>query len=197
MEVSETDILEVVRMKEKVPTSPTENSARLEARAAIDDILAQYAMLCDAGAKDLGAFDETLEKLCTDDVVKVHGGTLDQRFEGKEAVRESWHDLVLKRKDGRLSKPLERKPGPSRYSAVRHMMTPPVIRISDDGKEAWAVLYFALASSQDTGTGLTRTVHEGDYIFTFVKQGKEWKIKKWVTLSEIGYDPKFFPEELK
>jgi hypothetical protein len=196
MEVSETDILEVVRMKEKIPTSRDEWAARLEAKAAIEDILARYAILCDAGVKDIRAFDEVLD-LCTDDIVKIHGGTLDQRFEGKEVVWKSFQNLVLKRKDGRLSKPLESKPGPPRYSAVRHMMTPPVIRISDDGKEAWAVLYFALASSQDTGTGLLRNVHEGDYIFTFVKQGEEWKVKKWVILSEIGYDPKFFPEEPK
>jgi hypothetical protein len=73
------------------------------------------------------------------------------------------------------------------------MFAAPLIRLSDDGNTGWLAAYFTLVRSVVSDEGFDRHVHEGTYVFTFVKQGDEWKISKMVVDTEIGHDRGYQP----
>ena len=186
MTVSETDRLDVIDRVEKRPVGLEERIDRLEARDAIHDVMMRYGHYCDSRS-----WDKVLS-LYTDDVERVLTGTLDERVQGKEKLRELYLHPVLPSRDGRsLGAAAAATPGQD--MTIRHMFAAPVIRVSDDGREGWLTAYFSLVKSMATDAGFQRHVHEGTYIFTFVKQGQDWKIRKMVVDTEIGHDPGFRP----
>ena len=173
MTVSESDRLDIVRMEDKVPKDLAERIVRLEAKEAILDVLMQYAHLCDAYDWD------GVLSLCTDDIERILGGTLEETVQGKEALRDRYLKPSLKRaSDGATVPSLA-------ADKVYHMIATPVVRISDDGNEAWSAQYYAVVSIKDSGDDFGRGVHEGTSIFTYVKQGESWKIRKMVLVSDL------------
>lgn len=122
---------------------------------------------------------------------RVLAGTLDERVKGKDTLRKVYYNPMLKRKaDGKAS-------SAPRDWLLRHMFTTPVVRLSDDMKEAWLTCYYTLVSTKETPTEFRRTAHEGTYIFTFARQGDDWKIKKMVIMTDTGHDPKYAPAPAK
>ena len=184
--VSEADRFQIINMPERRPADLEDRVARVEAKEAIFDVMMQYGHYCDVRDWD------TLMKLYTDDIERVLTGTLDERVQGKAKLLELYINPVLPTKDG-VALGAAAPPATAQETTIRHMFAAPVIRLADDGKEAWLTSYFSLVRSVDSDSGFERHVHEGTYIFTFVKQGEDWKIKKMVVSSEIGHDPGFRP----
>lgn len=176
---------EVINMVEKRPATLEERVARLEAKEAIHDVMMLYGHHSDA--RDT----EGVLALYTDDVERVLTGTLDERIQGKDTLRELYRNPVLPTKDGRTLGEASRRRG--RRMTVRHMFAAPVIRLSDDGNDGWLTSYFTLVRGVDSPDGFERHVHEGTYTFTFVRLGDEWKISKMVVDTEIGHDRGFRP----
>ena len=176
---------DLMRMPEQRPASLEERVARLEAKEAIHDVMMRYGHCSDA--RDT----EGTLALYTDDVERVLTGTLDERVKGKDTLRGLYRNPVLPTKDGRSLGTEARRRG--RKMTVRHMFAAPLIRLSDDGAEGWLAAYFTLVRSVVSDEGFDRHVHEGTYVFTFVKQGDEWKISKMVVDTEIGHDRGYQP----
>jgi 3-phenylpropionate/cinnamic acid dioxygenase small subunit len=181
MEVSESDRLEVINMVERPPKTAEERITRLADKEAILDILMRYSHYCDTAQ-----WDSVLD-LYTDDVERVLTGTLEERVRGKEVLRKLYLQPVLPRKaDGKPS-------GQTSGLKIRHFIGTPIVRLSEDGREAFLTSYFTLFASKETPEAFLRSGHEGTYIFSFVKQGEAWKIRKMVVETEIAHDPLFKP----
>jgi hypothetical protein len=176
MAVSENDRLEIIRKKERLPRELTKRVLRLEAKEAILDLQMQYAHLCDAHDWD------GVLALCTDDVERVLGGSLNEVVKGKESLRDRYLNPQLKRaSDGATVPSLA-------VDKVYHMTVPPVVRISEDGKKAWSTQYYSIVSIKEDHE-YARGVYEGTSIFTYVKQGKNWKIAKMVLVTNLAHSP--------
>ena len=185
---SETDIGrdEVIRILEREPQTLEERVARLEAKEAIHDLMMRYGHVSDA--RDT----EGVLALYTEDVERVLTGTLDERVQGKETLRELYSNPVLPTKDGRtLGEASRYKRG--HRTTIRHMFAAPIVRLSDDGDEGWLTSYFTLVRSVASPDGFERHVHEGTYTFTFVRLEEGWRIKKMVVDTEIGHDRGYNP----
>ena len=177
---------ELLQMVERRPETLDERVARLEAKEAIHDVMMLYGHRSDS--RDT----EGVLELYTDDVERVLAGTLEERVQGKETLRELYRNPVLPTKDGRaLGEASRYRKG--RKTTIRHMFAAPLIRLSDDGNEGWLTSYFTLVRSVDSPDGFERHVHEGTYTFRFVRLNGEWKINKMVVDTEIGHDRGFQP----
>ncbi len=181
MHLPETEIMEVMSLPEKAPTSLEARVERLEAKESIRNLIMEYSFHCDSKK-----YDQLVDRFCTKDVTMVRGDTLQGRFEGAEEVKAAWRGGAVRRRDGKLYKGTPTK----LVSGIRgrHMMYPSMIRISDDGKQAWGAWYFSGVRSTFSDDGMARGIHDGTDLFTFVKEGDEWKIRKMVINTEIGYD---------
>lgn len=176
-------VKDVLAIPEKPPRTQEEWLARQADRIAISEVLHRYGQYCDS--KNY----EGVLTLYTDDIERVLGGTLTERVTGKKDLLDKYLNPSLQRKnDGKAARPMQ-------GVKSRHMMLTPVIKIADDGKQAWVSSYFTLASSRGEGKDFTKGSHEGTYLFELVKQGFEWKIKKFVVNTEIGNDPLFRPQK--
>ena len=181
---------ELINMVEERPDSLEERIARLEAKEAIHDVMMLYGHRSDS--RDT----EGTLALYTEDVERVLTGTLDEEIEGKDVLRNLYRNPVLPTKDGRsLGDAAKYKSG--RRMTVRHMLAAPVVRLSEDMQTGWLTAYFTLVRSVVKPDGFERHVHEGTYLFTFVRQGDEWKISRMVVDSEIGHDRGFQPGDAK
>ena len=177
---------DVIRMVERDPSSLEERVARLEAKEAIHDLMMRYGHCSDA--RDT----EGVLSLYTDDVERVLSGTLDERVQGKDTLRELYRNPVLPTKDGRsLGEASHYKRG--RKTTIRDMFAAPIVRLTDDGDEGWLTSYFTLVRSVASPEGFERHVHEGTYTFTFVRLEEGWRIKKMVVETEIGHDRGYQP----
>ncbi len=180
--VSETNRIDVVAIKEKEPTSLEGRIERLEAKETLRDLVMQYAHYT------TNREVEKLLALFTDDVERVLLGSLTGITRGKPKMREWYNNPILPARDGR-SLPSSRAIPGSR--TTRNLVGSPVVRLSDDGKEGWLTAHFSSTNSGETKEGFVRGVHEGSYIFWFVKQSDGWKIKKWVCETEVAHDPAY------
>jgi hypothetical protein len=177
MTVSENDRLDIVRRKEKVPEDLAGRIARLEAKEAIRDLQMQYSHLCDAHDW------EGVLSLCTDDVERILGGTLEETVQGKEALRERYNNPSLKRASDGVTVPS------LAVDKIYHLVATPIVRISNDGNKAWSTQYTSLVSIKDTDDEFARGVHETTSMFTYVKKAGEWKISQMVLISNLANDP--------
>ena len=179
----ETDYLEIERLVEKEPATLEERVARLESVREIHDLLWRYAHLSDrAGMKE-----RLVEEFCTADVEKIHAGTLNQRFHGREACLAGWRAGTLVTTDGRESKPT-RPEGtlPPRGWGAGHMNFPLIVRIADDDAHAWVTYYHWLNFPKIIDGNLQLNGHTGTDTFWLVKQDR-WRIKKWIVQTDIAY----------
>jgi hypothetical protein len=176
-------LLEVVRTPERPRTTVEERIQLIEDVRALHDLVLTYGWLCDARR-----WDELLD-LYTDDFERFLVGTLEEHLVGKEVLRERYEAPVLPRKGG------EGGPPPaSQVNAyeIRHLIHPPVIRVSDDGTEATAAAVYSIVATSGDGPDLRRGEHEGGYIFGFRKEaGIGWRFSRMVVISENARNPLF------
>ncbi len=174
-------VLGVLGIKEKPAATDQEWVTRQAHKAAITEVLMEYGQYCDL--RDY----QSLFSLYTDDIERVLGGTLKERVNGKPALMEKYvHPQYTRAEDGKPSIAAKGRKS-------RHMMATPVIKLSDDLKEAWSSMYFSLISTAEVNGELVRAAHEGTYLFHLVRQDRDWKIKKFVVNSELALDPLFQP----
>jgi hypothetical protein len=179
-------LVEVALRIERPRTTLEERTQLLEDKEAVRDLIMQYGFLCDAGR-----WDELLD-LYTDDIERVLTGSLDEHVRGKEALRELYDNPVLPvREDGDGAEPASRLQSPTGGGerAARHMISTNVVRVSDDGAEAWASVQYSLVLTRIDGDDFERGEHEGAYVFDFRKQDGTWKVRKLVVIANSLFNP--------
>jgi hypothetical protein len=185
--LSETDPMDVVRIQEKEPATLEERVARVEARLSIIDTIANYATGVQAGDPEgvWGSF-------ANEDLDYILGGTIDMRAKGRAEVTDKSPGKsrgYIRVADGKRT---FRGFGDTNF---RHMMMLPVIRISDDVQTAWVTMHFAGVITRFTTVHSDKTTHDGTYILTLRKYGDDWKIQKFVNLTELAHDPHYYTLE--
>jgi hypothetical protein len=186
-------LLAVARTPERPRTSLEERIQLLEDHRRLHDLVLTYGWLCDGRR-----WDELLD-LYTDDFERFLVGTLEEHLVGKEVLRERYEAPVLPRKvvDGKGS---EGGPPPAAQLntyEIRHLIHPPLTRVSDDGTEATVAAVYSIVATTGDGTGpnredFRRGEHEGGYIFGFRKlPGVGWRFCRMVVISENARNPLF------
>ncbi len=173
------ETLALLRRPYPRPATVEERLQLLEDRAEITDLIMRYAHL-----NDIGTPDDLLD-LCTDDVVRILGGTLDQVANGKDDLRAKLAEaVVVADEDGNpaLVVPAGDRP-PARS---RHLITDEVIRV--DGDVAAAAAQFTVVLTSDDGPHL-RGAHEGSYLFEFRREDGRWRFTKQVVFSNSTRNP--------
>jgi hypothetical protein len=96
---------------------------------------------------------------------------------------------VLPRKDGDDAGP----PPASQISTyeLRHLIHPPVIRVSDDNQKATVAAVYSLVVSSGDGPDFRRGEHEGGYVFGMRREDGRWKFESMVVISENARNPLF------
>lgn len=177
------ELIAVVRRPERPRDSVADRVALLEDHRAIADLVMLYGWLCDRRS-----WDDLLE-LYTDDMVRELRGTLDERVQGKEKLRELYERPVLPRSGGAAGPPPASQ---IRQYELRHLIHPPVIRVADDGQQATAAAVYSLVATAGDGPSLRRGEHEGAYIFDFRREPEVgWRFCRMVVISENARNPLF------
>jgi hypothetical protein len=185
MLVDEREILmENVLRPERRRTTVEERLQVFEDKERIRDLIMEYAFLCDADMHD------ELYDRYTDDVERHLGGTLTETVRGKAEVRHRQENPILQRQPGMPGPPTASQ-GMRDQIKPRHLMSTAVVKLSDDSTEAWASVYFSLASLRDWPSGTSRGIHDGGYLFAFRKEAEDWKISKLMVFTEIAHDVNF------
>jgi hypothetical protein len=176
-------LLDVARTKERPRTTVEDRLQLLEDQRTITDLVMTYGWLCDARR-----WDELLE-LYTDDFERFLVGTLEEHLVGKEILRERYFAPVLPNKGGRGGPP----PAEQINSyELRHMIHPPVVRVSDDGQTATVAAVYSIVATSGDGPDLKRGEHEGGYIFGFRKEPDVgWRFCRMTVISENARNPLF------
>jgi hypothetical protein len=176
-------LLDVVRTHERPRETLEERVQLIEDHRQLHDLVLAYGWLCDARR-----WDELLD-LYTDDFERFLVGTLEEHLVGKEVLRERYIAPVLPRKGG------EGGPPPATLVntyEIRHMIHPPVVRVSDDSSEATVAAVYSIVATTGDGAELRRGEHEGGYIFGFRKvPDVGWRFCRMVVISENARNPLF------
>ena len=136
------ELLDVVRTPERARATLEERVELIEAHRAIADLVMLYGWLCDSRR-----WDELLEHY-TDDFERTLLGTLDEKVKGKEKLRELYLRPALPRKgDGDGPPPAAQI---NTYE-LRHLIHPPVVRVSDDGLRARVAAVYSLVATSGDG----------------------------------------------
>ncbi len=166
------ELIDVLRRPRPRPATAEERLRVLEDEAEIRELIRRYATLT-----DLGAVDELLD-LCTEDVERVLGGTLDQEAKGKADLRVKMAEPVRVRgSEARIG------PAGDEQPASHHLITDEVIRV--DGDAAVAVAQFAVVLTLDGERGQ----HEGWYRFDLRREAGRWRFARQLIVSNSAYNP--------
>lgn len=184
MKDQELDLLiDVLLTPETTPESLEERIALLEDHRVIGDLVMLYGWLCDRRR-----WDDLLEYY-TDDFERTLSGTLDEKVRGKEQMRELYQRPVLPRAGN-----AEGPPPASQLATyeLRHMIHPPVIRVSDDRSKATAAAVYSLVASSGDGDDFRRGEHEGGYVFGMRRVPEVgWRFESMTVISENARNPLF------
>jgi hypothetical protein len=177
------DTVDVLTLDDSSDGTLEERLERLEDRAAIRDLIMRYGWLCDQRR-----WDDLLE-LYTDDVERELAGTLDERVEGKEALRELLVAPALPRKSSS-------DPGAPPVDRIlelelKHMIATEVVKILPGGDEAVAQVYYTMVVTRGQGEEFQRGVHDGTYEFHFVKRDGRWLFRRQIIASNNATNPLF------
>lgn len=177
------ELIEVVRRPEQPGGTLAERVDLQEDRRAIADLVMAYGWLCDRRRWD------DLLALYTDDITRTLRGTLDERVQGKDKLRELYERPVLPRSGDAAGPPPAAQIG--QYE-LRHLIHPPVIRISDDRQEATVAAVYSLVATSGDGPALRRGEHEGAYLFGMRREPEAgWRFASMTIISENARNPLF------
>lgn len=161
-------LLEILARPPARATDLAERVARLEDQAAVREVIAKYGYYADHLEFDL------MLDLYTEDVDRELSGTRHERVVGREGLRAIF-DARAPRPDASGQIAVER----------RHHIDTEVVKISDDGTEAWAVaLGQVVAVTQDR-----QASHEDTYLFALRKLEGGWKIARQVVVTDNARNP--------
>lgn len=177
------ELISVVLTPERPRETLAERVALLEDHRRIADLVMLYGWLCDRRC-----WDDLLEYY-TEDFERRLRGTLDETVKGRDKVRELYFRPVLPRADG--------GDGPPPADVIntyelRHLIHPPVIRISDDNETATVAAVYSLVASSGDGADFRRGEHEGAYLFEMRRvPGVGWRFARMTVISENARNPLF------
>lgn len=176
------ELLAVVHTAERPRETLEERVELLEAHRDLSDLVLEYGLLCDARR-----WDELLE-LYTDDFERTLLGTLAEKVKGKEKLRALYEAPVLPRSGDHAGPPPAAQLG---TYELRHLIHPPVTRVSDDGTHATVAAIYSLVASSGDGADFRKGDHQGGYIFGFRREGGRWRFESMVVISENARNPMF------
>ncbi len=142
------EVLDVIRRSERTRDAIDDRIQALEDRRAIRELVMRYGYL-----EDARRWDDMLA-LYTEDIERVLAGTLVETVRGKAALRERLVTPVMKSKTGEAAASREQV----EQLGLRHLMTEPVIRLSDDNRAAVATLHYVLVATRDGDAGFAAGV---------------------------------------
>jgi ketosteroid isomerase-like protein len=175
-------IIDIVQKPEPPRATLEERVQAIEDREAIRQVLMAYGYLCDARR-----WDELLEHY-TDDIVRVLGGTLAERVEGKEELRKLYVAPALPHAGEGEAPPSDRI---NTYE-LRHLIVGDFVRLDESGTRGWAVASYSLVASTEQPDGFRRGQHEGGYIFEMRKCDDAcWRVAHMTVFSENARNPLF------
>jgi len=117
-------------------------------------------------------------------------GTLDEHLVGKEALRSAYERPVLPRTGGKGGLSRDLRP---EALEIRHMIHPPVIRVSDSGDHAIVAAVYGMVVTSGDGPTTRRGEHEGGYIFELRRVPEVgWRFCKMSVISENARNPMFW-----
>ncbi len=176
-------VLDVLRRREAPRRTLEERIQLLEDKEQIRDLVMRYGFLTDAKR-----YDELFE-LYADDVERELGGTLQELVQGKDALMEVMRRPRLPRKNGVAGDVAP--PEKIRAQEMHHLTVGEVIRVADDGTEAWVAAQFTMVKVIDDPdpTKVQRGAHEGIYVFRFRKVGDEWKFARLHVITNNAHNP--------
>lgn len=177
------EIFEVVQRPRPRPTSLEDRLALIEAEAEIRDLVAAYGYLCDDRRWD------QLVMLYTEDIERVLCGSLDEIVHGRDELKALLERPVLPRAGGSGSE----APSPEELEQLelRHLTCNVVVRVGPDRRTAAAVAYYQLGATRGDGDRLERGVHEGTYVFEFVRTDDGWRFSRQLIASNNATNPLF------
>ena len=178
--------IQLALTEESIPSSLEERITRIEDRIAIHDLIVKYAIFADERQW------ESLLAMYTDDVERQLAGTLAESVVGKDKLRELYNDPKLPRrteKDGKAPSASELE-----KLGLKHMLSTDIIRLSDDGLSAEALVYYTMVATRGDGADMQRGVHDGILRFGFRKQADAWLICRLAIESNNAANPLFRAE---
>lgn len=184
MQDSELDqIIAIFLRPERRCETLEERVTAIEDREAIRQVLMGYGYLCDR--RQWG----TLLEHYTDDIERVLGGTLVERVQGKERLRELYEAPALPHAGDGKAPPAEQL---NTYE-LRHLIVGDFVRLDDeDHTRGWAVGSYSLVASTEQPDGFRRGQHEGGYIFEMRKEDDgRWRVARMTVFSENARNPLF------
>jgi ketosteroid isomerase-like protein len=176
------EILAFVDRPEPPRKTLEERVALLEDRERIRSLIVEYAINSDAHRRDK-VFDQY-----ADDIERILAGTLDQIVKGKAALRRAAERSEYRRRSGAPT------PSPEwmRSLETTHFVTNELIRVSDDGRQAYAVARALVLVKRELDGVHHRGFHETLYAFTFRKSdGREWRFVRQFVVSGHGHNQMF------
>jgi hypothetical protein len=176
------ELIAVVQTPERQPVSVEERLALAEDHRQIADLVMLYGWLCDRRRWDdlLGYY--------TDDFERTLSGTLNEKVKGKEKLRELYFRPVLPRAGDSAGPP---SADIINTYELRHLIHPPVIRVSDDGQHATVAAVYSLVATHGDGKELRRGEHEGAYLFGMRREPEGWRFATMTVISENTRNPLF------
>ncbi len=175
-------IIEIFERPDRACATVEERLRAVEDREAIRQVLVGYGFLCDARR-----WDQLLEYY-TDDIVRVLGGTLEERVEGKEELRKLYVAPALPHAGDGEAPPAEQL---NTYE-LRHLITADFVRLDDDVNRGWVAASYSLVASTEQPDGFRRGQHEGGYIFEMRRcDDGRWRVCKMTVFSENTRNPLF------
>jgi hypothetical protein len=182
MEAHEWDtVLDVLRRPEAARQSLEARVQLIEDKQRIRELVMLYGLFTDAKR-----YDELFE-LYADDIERELAGTLTEQVKGKPALLELMRRPQLPRKSGGGDLP---PPEAIRAQEMRHLTAGEIIRVSDDGTQAWFTSHFMMVKTiDDPVAGFRRGAHEGTYVFTFRKLAGDWKFSRMLVITNNAHNP--------
>lgn len=175
-------LLDVLRLPERKRTTTEERLQAIEDKIAIRELMLAYGYLCDARR-----WHDLVEHF-TEDVERLLGGTLTEHTIGKTELLQRYLAPALTAANEEVT--LRDNADVETYG-LKHLMVDDVVRLSDDGDEAWAVARTQLVATSESTAGFQRGAHEASHVFQFRRVGGEWKIARFAVFSNAAHNPLF------
>ena len=172
-------VLDVLERRERERPTLDERLTLQEDHERIREAIFKYGYY-----SDLGHWPGLLS-IYTEDVVRSLSGTLHETTSGLHELRAH-----LERRAAAGSSGPAGAVGPE--VRRRHHIDTEVVKVSDDGTEAWAVALGTVVVTREQGA-YALAAHEDVYLFTLRKEGGQWLISEQVAVTDNARNPVLHP----
>jgi hypothetical protein len=172
-------VIDVLERRERDGATVEERVARQEDHRHIREVLFKYGYYSDL-QHWTGLFG-----IYTNDVRRSLSGTVHETTEGLDGLRS----LVERRTSG-TGAAATGSVGPD--VRRRHHIDTEVVKVSDDGAQAWAVALGSVVVTREQGD-YAIAAHEDVYLFTLRKVDGTWLISEQVAVTDNARNPVLHP----